>query len=333
MWRPDPGVRHAIVGVVVLGLLTAALTSGAPAQPRPPDKITLRLDWVNTGNHAVWYYARDKGIFADQGLDIEILEGRGSDLTAQTVGNGSVMFGTADTATVVSLASQGLPVKMVGIWFKTSPIAFIYPKKTGWKTMKDMAGARVGIGALLAPVTAAINAAGLEGKLQIVRMEPATVPISLLEGRVDLIISYGFQQIPPLEAKGLPVSMFPISEAGINVPGLALITNHDVLKKTPDIVKRFVAAAQKALDAAQKDPSGAIDSLLKRSPALDRAVALRVLELSFRHFTSESGKGKPLGWIPPPDIEQTQEILLKYGGVKTRHPIETYFTNEFVPGA
>ena len=128
--------------------------------------------------------------------------------------------------------------------------------------------------------------------------------------------------------------MFPISEAGINVPGLALITNHDVLKKTPDIVKRFVAAAQKALDAAQKDPSGAIDSLLKRSPALDRAVALRVLELSFRHFTSESGKGKPLGWIPPPDIEQTQEILLKYGGgVKTRHPIETYFTNEFVPGA
>jgi len=334
MWRLDPGVRRVTVGLVLLGLLATALPAGAPAQPRQPDKISLRLDWVNTGNHAVWYYARDKGIFAEQGLDIEILEGRGSDLTAQTVGNGSVTFGTADTATVVSLASQGLPVKIVGIWFKTSPIAFIYPKKTGWKTLKDMAGARVGLGALLAPVVAAIKAAGLEGKLQIVRMEPATVPVSLLEGRVDMIISYGFQQVPPLEAKGLPVSAIPISEAGINVPGLALVTNPDLIKKNPDLVKRFVAASQKALDAAQKDPHGAIDALLKRSPALDRAVALRVLELSFRHFTSESGKGKPLAWIPPQDIEQTQEILFKYGGgVKNRQPIETYFTNEFVPGA
>jgi NitT/TauT family transport system substrate-binding protein len=118
-----------IVGLVLLALLAGALPAGAPAQPRQLEKITLRLDWVNTGNHSVWYYARDKGIFAEQGLDIEILEGRGSDLTAQTVGNGSVMFGTADTATVISLASQGLPVKIVGIWFKTSPIALSIPRR------------------------------------------------------------------------------------------------------------------------------------------------------------------------------------------------------------
>jgi len=120
----------------------------------------------------------------------------------------------------------------------------------------------------------------------------------------------------------------------IHVLGLVLIQNLDYLKNTPDIVKRFVDADQNAHDAAQNDLYGAIDSLLNRSPALYRAVDLLVLELSFRHFTCESGKGEPLGWIPPPDIEQTQEILFKYGGrVKPRHPIETYFTNEFVPGA
>ena len=63
-------------------------------------------------------------------------------------------------------------------------------------------------------------------------------------------------------------------------------------------------------------------------------MALRVLELSFRHFTSENSKGKPQAWVPPQDIEQTQEILFKFGGgVKTKRPSETYFTNEFVPGA
>ena len=50
-------------------------------------------------------------------------------------------------------------------------------------------------------------------------------------------------------------------------------------------------------------------------------------------YTSESGKGKPLTWIPPQDIERAQEILISFGAVKNRQPIEMYFTNEFVPGA
>jgi len=106
-----------------------------------------------------------------------------------------------------------------------------------------------------------------------------------------------------------------------------------MIKKNPDVVKRFVAAAQKALEATQKDPQGAMEALLKRAPALDRAVHLRILELSFPLYASESGKGKPLTWIPPQDIEKAQEILLSFGSVKNRQPIETYFTNEFVPGA
>ena len=326
-------VRRAVVGLVLLGCLAAAIPLGAPAQPRQPDKITLRLDWINSGYHAVWYYGRDKGIFAEQGLDLEVLEGRGSDLTAQTVANGSVMFGTSDAAAVMGLTSQGLPVKIVGSYFKSTPIAFIYPKKTGWKSMKDMAGASVGYGAFLAPVPAAIKAAGLEGKLKLIKMEPAAVPASLLEGRVDAIISFGFLQVPLLEAKGLPAATFPITEVGITVPGLALITGHELIKKNPDLVRRFVLAAQRSLEATQKDPPGAMEALMKRSPTLDRAVHQRILELSFALFASESGKGKPLTWIPPQDIEKAQEILMSFGSVKNKQPIETYFTNEFVPGA
>ena len=50
--------------------LTAALCSAAaamslatPGAARAEDKVTLRLDWVNSGYHAIWYYGIDKGIF------------------------------------------------------------------------------------------------------------------------------------------------------------------------------------------------------------------------------------------------------------------------------
>ena len=178
------------------------------AQPKPLDKVTVRLDWINSGYHAVWYHARDRGIFAEHGIDLEVLE-----------------------------------------------------------------------------------------------------------------------------AKGLPVATLSIAEAGINVPGLAIITNRDLIAKNPDLVRRFVAAWPKALDAVQKDPAAAMDALMKRAPTLDRAAHSRILELSFPLFHSEASRGKPVGWTPPVDIEKAQEILIPFGAVKNRQPIETYFTNEFVPGA
>jgi len=329
--------RRSVIPIVALVMLTlvAGVERPAPveAQAQKPDKVTLRLDWINSGYHAVWYYAMDKGIFVEQGIELEVLEGRGSDLTAQTVGNASVMFGTSDAGAVISLASQGLPVKIVASYFRTTPLAAIFPKKHGWKSWKDLSGATVGYGALLAPIPAALKNVGLEGKLRLTKMEPAAVPVSLLEGRVDAIFSFGFLQVPILEGKGLPVATLSIAEAGINVPGLAIIANRDTIQKNPGLVRRFVAASQKALDAVQKDPKGAFESLLKRSPTLDRTTHFRILELSFPLFHSAASKGKPLGWTPPADIEKAQEILIPFGAVKSRQPIETYFTNEFVPGA
>src|SRR5262249_550786 len=75
------GVRRVVVAVSVLVLVLASVMPGqVAAQQRPLDKITLRLDWVNLGFHSLWYYGRDKGVFAEHGLDLEVLEGRGSDL-------------------------------------------------------------------------------------------------------------------------------------------------------------------------------------------------------------------------------------------------------------
>ena len=98
---------HVIVKFVA-GFCLALVMSVAQAQ----EKVTLRLDYVNGGYHAIWYYAVDKGIFKAEGIDLEVLEGRGSAVTAQTVANNSVMFGTADTGTVLGLISQGLPGKI-----------------------------------------------------------------------------------------------------------------------------------------------------------------------------------------------------------------------------
>src|SRR5438067_9572580 len=86
----------------VLALVTAcapapAGPSAAPSQPAPasapaatiapaPEKLTFSLDYIFYGGHAPYFLAQERGYFAEQGLDVHIVEGKGSASTAQVVG-------------------------------------------------------------------------------------------------------------------------------------------------------------------------------------------------------------------------------------------------------
>ena len=319
-------LRAALCAVAATWL--CALPNLANAQ----EKVTLRLDWVNSGYHAIWYYGIDKGIFKKAGIDLEVLEGRGSAVTTQTVANGSVMFGTADSGAVMGLIAQGVPVKIVSGYLRRSPIAVIFPKKANWKSFADMAGAKIGYspggsGVLFRSV---LKATGLEGKVQLINMEPNAKPQALLEGRVDCFESFDFLQIPLLEENGMPASSLPISMAGINVPGLSLITNHEMIKANPALVRKMVGLMKETIDATKADVNGAIDSLMKRAPTLNRKVVTRVLVLSFDLLEPDWAKGKPFGWVSPEVIESSQNIFVELGTIKAKKPVSDYVTNDFI---
>jgi len=316
------------IQLVLAAVICTLVASVASAQ----EKVTLRLDWVNSGYHAIWYYGIDQGLFKKAGIDLDVLEGRGSAVTTQTVANGSVMFGTADGGAVMGLVSQGVPVKIVSGYLRRNPLALIFPKSKGWKSFADVAGARIGYspGGSGALFPAVLKSSGLEGKVQVINMEPAAKPQALLEKRVDCIESLDFLQIPLLEENGLPSASLPYSLSGISVPGLSLIAGNDLIKANPQLVRKMAGLMQQSIDAARANPDAAIDSLLKRAPTLNRKVVTRVLVLSFDLLEPDWAKGKPFGWISPEVMASSQDLLLQYGAIKTKRPVADYFTNEFV---
>ena len=89
--------------------LVAAATFPAVAQ----DKVQVRLDWVNSGYHALWYLAKDRGVFAKHKLDLEVL-GLGEATTEKLI--------SAGIETVQELAAAPLEklVEIPGIGEKTA---------------------------------------------------------------------------------------------------------------------------------------------------------------------------------------------------------------------
>jgi NitT/TauT family transport system substrate-binding protein len=307
-----------------------AVLTAVPAQAA--DNVTLRLDWVLGGYHAVWLYAKERGVFAKNGINISLKEGRGSMTTSQTVGNQSDEFGTADGGAMMVLRSKGLKTKMVAGYLRTGPSALIFPKSKGWKTWKDVNGAKIADsagGSTIFLFKAVQKAMGISGNKIILVAPPAKVS-SVLSGKVDGTNSFGFLQKPIMESKGTPASYLSFASAGINVPGLAVITHEDLIKNKPDLVRRMVASTQEALKIVQENPGAAIDALIKVKSTINRKVHLAILKSSFDLYHSAASKGKPLGWIPPSDIETAQNLLVEYEQIKTKVATSEYFTNEFI---
>src|SRR5262245_36189719 len=101
----------------VLIALGAVLLAG-PAVAA--DKVVLMLNWCVYGEHAPFYYGKEKGIFAAEGIDLDIQEGRGSGPTTQAVAAKSADFGYADVATMMRAAVKGAPVIATGVLLQTS---------------------------------------------------------------------------------------------------------------------------------------------------------------------------------------------------------------------
>src|SRR6202140_2148361 len=95
----------------------------AAAPATAADKVTLMLNWYVYGEHAPFYYGKEKGIFAAEGIDLDIQEGRGSGVTVQAVAAKTAHFGYVDVPTMMRAAVKGAPVVATGVLLQTSPMS------------------------------------------------------------------------------------------------------------------------------------------------------------------------------------------------------------------
>ena len=80
-----------------------------------------------------------------RGSTSRIVQGNGSGNTAQLVANGRAQLAYADAVAVSQLIAKGAPMKVVATVYQSNPNAVMALKKTGIKSVKDLAGKKVGV--------------------------------------------------------------------------------------------------------------------------------------------------------------------------------------------
>jgi NitT/TauT family transport system substrate-binding protein len=318
-------------------VLLATFVSGtSAASAEDLQKVSVRMDWVVSAYHAPFYAGVKNGFFKEQGLDVTVQPGNGSANVAQAIGHGNGEFASVDGGTMMQLVAKGLPVKCVMGYYQRNPNGVIYTEKSGIKKPTDLEGKTLALSNGDAPsalLPAFAKATGLDlSKVNIVNTSPAAKNATVISGKADADVTFAFQGVPIIRAGGVPADSFDYADYGVNVPGLCVIAEVDYIKQHPDIVKKFVAGAQKAIGWSKDHPQEAIDILteMNQNTDVDTKTALPILVAGFKLLHTKNTQDKPIGVMARQDWADAENLLAQYVGLKKADSPDEYFTNEFI---
>ena len=314
---------------VLIALMLASFASPSYAA----DAVSFRLNWYLGGLHVPFYFGKERGFYAAEGIDLTINEGRGSANTVQVVAAGSDTFGLADSSSVISTAAKGADVKSVMSLLNSTGFSVVSLASAGIKSPKDLEGRKLAVSpgdplGQLFQALAAHNKLDVS-KITMVQVDPAAKVVTVLEKRADGLLGGADDQFFLIKQRGLQPAALRFSENGANIVGMTIVAKNELIKTNPDLVRRFVRATIKSWEEAKKNPGAAVDAALKVKPDLNRQSTLEQLQVDIELLDSVNSKGR-IGWGAQADWEQTLDLLKKYRDLKTSEPWTAFHTNDFV---
>lgn len=286
-----------------------------PTQAQPLQKIVFLTDAGPLGRHSLFFVAKEKGYYRAEGLDVEILGGRGSAATIREVAAGAATFGFADSGTlIISRANENVPVKMIGIVYARAPHAMMALKSSGISGPKDLPGRT------LADTSASSNyilfaayarASGIDpNSVKWVFTDFNSLPGLLVTKQVDAIGQFTMGR--PMLQQRVPnddIVVLSYKDAGMEFYSNSVVTADATVQSKPALVKSFMRATQKGMADAFANPQEAAQLMHKSMPLLNAGIIAdetkSVSELAVTPETQRDG----LGVLNRDKIAQTIQIM------------------------
>ena len=286
-----------------LGLAGTALAAAGCAQAGPdPDtssdertKVTFCLDYTPNTNHTGLYVAQAKGYFADEGLEVEIVQP--ADDTAETmIGAGKAQMGVSyqDYIANALASDEPMPIEAVAAIIQHNTSGIMSRKSDGITRPKAMQGHTYATWDM--PVEQATikhiveKDGGDYSKVELVPYNVDDEVSGLKSSMFDSVWVYEGWAVQNAVVQDFDYGYFSF----ISIDDVfdyytpVLAANTDYAKENPEVIKAFVRAARKGYEFAISNYADAARCLLDAVPELDEKLVMQSAEYLAGQYQSDA---------------------------------------------
>lgn len=242
-------------------------------------KVTFLLDWTPNTNHTGLFVAKDKGYFAEAGLDVDIqTPPQGGSPALVAAGKADFGIDFQDTLAPALASSNPLPVTAVAAVLQHNTSGIISRKGEGLDRPAGLAGKKYATWDN--PVEQAIIRSVVTGdggdydKVQLIPNNITDEVAALKTNQVDAVwIFYGWSGInAKVQDFAFDYFAFKDIDPVFDYYTPVIITSDAHIEADPETVRAFVAAAGKGYTFSAEHPAEAADILMKYAPELEETL-------------------------------------------------------------
>ncbi|MDI6028626.1 ABC transporter substrate-binding protein [Corticibacterium sp. UT-5YL-CI-8] len=283
----------ALLGGLAAASQTMLTVSGANAQGLA--KIRMQLGWLASNGLLGEVVAIEKGFYAEQDIELEIVPGGPNVDGVAGVASGQSNVGQISSSPSVMLArSAGVPIKAIAAGYQKHPYAYFSKKSKPIEKPADMVGKTVAIqptGAILLRALLAKNGIA-EDQVTVVNM--GADMNQLVTGQADAVVGW-LTNVNALKVLGDDRTDMLLWDTGIQLYANVYYTTDDQLANNTKDLTGFIAATAKGWGYARDNQAEAVDILVKAYPNLDKASELEaigpLMTFAFNETTVANGWG------------------------------------------
>ncbi len=254
-------MRLCLLGIVWMWALISTVTA-QPAQELPLQPVTLQLNWKYQFEYAGFIAARERGFYAEEGLNVTLREYEVGESIVDDVLAGRAEYGIW-TSSLILERMRGRPVVMLANYYKNSPLVLISQPEI--RNPSQLLGKRV-MATLDDSSAEILLMLGRHGLTQSdVEWVPTTFDLQpLLNREVEAFTAYLSNQPFLLNQLGAAYSILDPVNYGIDFYGDSLFTSEEQAQRHPERVAAMVRASTRGWEYALEHPAEVIDLILER---------------------------------------------------------------------
>jgi putative hydroxymethylpyrimidine transport system substrate-binding protein len=302
-----------------LALLGISLLAASPAAAA--EKLTLLLDWFVNPDHAPIIVADQRGYFADQDLDVEIIAPADPNDPPKLVAAGEADVAISYQPQLHIQKDQDLPLTRIGTLVATPLNSLVTLADGPIRSLADLKGHKVGfsvggfedalLGAMLASDGLTLD------DVELVNVNFALSP-ALLSGQVDAVIgAFRNFELNQLELEGSPGRAFYPEEHGVPAyDELIFIANSGKLDDPR--LPRFLDAIEAGTLYLLNHPDESFSLFIEGRPELDDELNRRAWQDTLPRFALRPAA------MDTARYERFAAFLEHQGLIKTPPPVGDY---------